>query len=391
MLIVGIDIAKRKHEATIINSSGDIIGKSFAFDNSTAGATFLLEKINTMNTNNEPIAFGMEATGHYWLALYSRLLDDGFTVHVINPIQSDALRNLYIRKTKNDSKDSFIVAETIRFGRFSETVLADSDLLALRQLCRFRMSQVDSIASLKKQAIAVIDQVFPEYEKLFSDIFGKSSIDLLSEAATPEEILAINTDTLASLLNKSSHGRFGNNKAIEVKEAAKTSFGIKLASNAFSFQIRQIIQQIKFCESQLDVLDDEIAELYKSFNSTVDTITGIGPVIGAVIISEIGDIRRFSEPAKLVAFSGIDPTVKQSGEFTGSKNHMSKRGSPFLRRAIWQAAFVASNRDPVLSAFYQKKRAEGKAHRTAIGAVCRKLLYIIYSIMRSNAIYTPIA
>jgi transposase len=389
MIIVGIDIAKRIHSASIVHQSGEARGNAISFHNTNEGFEKLLQHVKRYNPENEEVVFGMEATGHYWLALYSRLISEGYTVHVINPIQSDSIRNLYIRQTKNDLVDSFIIAEVIRFGRFSQTSLAEPDMLSLRQLCRYRLSLVDSISDLKRKIITVLDQLFPEYETLFSDIFGQSSKDILSELTTPEEILAIETDKLAELLSKSSRGRLGRSKAEQIQDAARHSFGIKLGIDALTFQIRQLIAQVKFLEEQLTDLDTEIESYYQRFNSTISTIPGIGKVLGAIIISEIGDISRFSEPAKLVAFAGIDPTVKQSGQFTGTKNHMSKRGSPYLRRAIWLASTTAAFHDPVMAEFYQKKRAEGKPHRTAIGAVCRKMLYVIYALMKSGQTYSP--
>lgn len=391
MIIVGIDIAKNHHEATIIDSLGNIITKSFRFPNSHKGSSLLINNIIKANSSNETIIIGMEATGHYWLPLYSRLLSEGFDVKVINPMQSDSFRNLYIRQTKNDSKDSFIIAEVIRFGRFSSTCLAEEDILSLRNLSRFRLFQVDMVSDLKRKVISLLDQVFPEYSKLFSDTFGKSSLEILAEYSTPEEFLKVDTNALAETLAIASKGRLGFSKAEQIKDAATNSFGIKLAIDTFSFQIKQLIEQIKFIEDHIAELEQEISNLLKKLDTPIETIPGIGPVLGAIILSEIGDIARFKDGSKLVAFAGIDPTVKQSGEFMGTKNKMSKRGSPYLRRAIWLAANVASFNDPILSAYYNKKREEGKHHFTAVGAVARKLLYIIHAVLRSNKPYTPIA
>lgn len=391
MIIVGIDIAKNNHEATIIDSFGNIITKSFRFSNNHKGSSILIANINKANKSNESVIIGMEATGHYWLPLYSRLLSEGFDIKVINPIQSDSFRNLYIRQTKNDSKDSFIIAEVIRFGRFSSTCLAEEDILSLRNLSRFRLFQVDMVSDLKRKVISLLDQVFPEYSKLFSDTFGKSSIEILTEYSTPEEFLNVDTSALAEILSIASKGRLGFSKAEQIKNAAANSFGIKLALDTFSFQIKQLIEQIKFIEEHIAELEQEITTLLNKLDTPIETIPGIGPILGAIIISEIGDIKRFKDGSKLVAFAGIDPTVKQSGEFIGTKNKMSKRGSPYLRRAIWLAATVASFNDPVLSAYYNKKRAEGKHHFTAVGAVARKLLYIIHAVLRNNKPYTPIA
>jgi transposase len=143
-LIIGIDIAKRNHEATAIDDAGQILGR-ITFANSNAGAAKLLDFIARLKSEDEKVVFGMEATGHYWLAIYSYLVERDFDVFVINPIQSDSLRNLFIRKTKNDQRDSFIIAEIIRFGRYTETQLSDENTLALRQLCRYRTSLVSSM------------------------------------------------------------------------------------------------------------------------------------------------------------------------------------------------------------------------------------------------------
>lgn len=190
MYIVGIDIGKNNHEATIINETGVIIGKPIRFTNSHSGANKLIDHI-LKNIGDTPVTFGLGATGHYWLSLYSFLLEKSYTINVINPIQSDSFRNLYIRQTKNDTKDSFIIAEVIRFGRFTTTKLADDKLLSLRQLCRYRLSLVDSISELKCRIITILDQVFPEYEKVFSDTWGISSKKLLEKYQTPEDILSI--------------------------------------------------------------------------------------------------------------------------------------------------------------------------------------------------------
>jgi len=348
-----------------------------------------MDYFNGCNPQHDVIVVGMEATGHYWLSLYCFLFDQGFQVNVINPVQSDAVRNLFLRKAKNDAKDSFLIAETIRIGRFSNTELADEDILCLRQLCRHRMDLVDYIADQKRKIIGVMDRVFPEYQNLFSDMFGSASTELLSRAVTPEEILEIPTDELCMILKKASHGRFGSMKVEEIRNAAKSSFGITIGTTAFAMQLRQLLELIELLERQLEELEVEMSTYLTKLDTCITSCPGVGNVLGATILGEIGDISRFSEPKKLVAFVGIDPSVHQSGEFTGTKNKMSKRGSPHLRRAIWLAANVAAFHDPVLSAFYQKKRAEGKHHYTAIGAVARKLTLIIYAVLRDNKPYVP--
>jgi len=389
MLICGIDIGKFRHEACIIDETGKQLAKTLSFTNTTDGGEKLLEYIKQNNPKAEVVVVGMEATGHYYLSLYCFLFDKGYQVNAINPIQSDAIRNLFLRKTKNDAKDSFLIAETIRIGRFSSTPLADEDILSMRQLCRHRMDLVDYIADQKRKIIGVMDRVFPEYQHIFSDMFGKTSTELLNKAVTPEELLAIDTNELCGLLKKNSRGRFGEAKAEELRTAAKRSFGITIGTTAFSMQLRQLLEMIALLEKQLVELEEEITQYLRKMNTYITTCPGIGDVLGAIILSEIGEVSRFTEPKKLVAFVGVDPSVKQSGEFTGTQNKMSKRGSPHLRRAFFLAANVASFRDPVLSAFYQKKKSEGKHHYTAVGAVARKLICIVYAVLRDNKPYVP--
>ena len=387
MFIVGIDIAKRSHEAVLVRENGEVIGKSFGFANSCAGFNKLVGRITETAPDKSDVEIGLEATGHYWLPLYARLRNEGYHIHVINAVQSDALRGLYIRQTKNDSKDAFIIAEVIRFGRYAETTALPENLHALRELCRHRFYIVDCVSDLKRKVIALLDQVFPEYETLFSDMFGATSSQLLLNYTTPEDILAVDTDKLCELLNVASRGRMGQAKAEEIKSAAANSFGIMLASDSLGLLIRQYIEQIRFVESQVAEIEREMERLMAGFDTQLTTITGIGPVLAATILSEIGDIARFESPSKLAAFAGIDPTTKQSGEFTGTQNKMSKRGSPYLRRAIWLASTVAAFHDPAIMALYQRKRSEGKHHMTAIGHVCRKMTSIIFAVLRDNKPY----
>lgn len=389
-MFVGIDIAKRSHEACVIDQNGSFLVKPFKFANSTVGFDKLLATLQTVFSDLSAFRFGMEATGHYWLNLYCKLIEQGLCVHVINPVQSDALRGLYIRKVKNDSKDSFIIAELIRFGRYSETTLSDPDIIALRELTRQRFYLVDCISDAKCKIISLVDKIFPEYETLFSDMFGSTSLALLENYTTPEAISEVPTDTLSDFLRQASKGRFGADKAEQIQNIARNSFGSFLFADSSAFAIRQFLEQVKLLESQVRELEEYIAETLEKFNSQLTSIKGIGTTLAAVFVAEIGDINRFSSPDKLAAFAGIDPTVKQSGEFTGTHNHMSKRGSPYLRRALYLAAVACNLHNPALHAVYEKKRAQGKHHNIALSAVSRKLVNIIYAVMKSGKPYVMV-
>ena len=389
MFYIGIDIAKKNHEASIIDSSGKSLSKSISFPNSTKG----IEKFNNfiaefgVTTNN--CIIGMEATGHYWISLFSYIVDLGFTCYVINPIQSDAFRKMYVRQTKNDSVDSFIIAQIMRFGEFSISNFSDENTFALRNLTRYRFALVDECSDWKRKLVAILDQVFPEYSSLFSNIYGVASKELLSKYPLPEDMLSIPAEKLGNLLYECSKGRLGINKAEEIQSRARESFGIKFAKRSFSFQIKQIISQISFLEEQLKEIEIEISCLLEDICPVITTIAGIGSVLGASIVSEIGNISRFERANQLVAYAGLDTRIKQSGDFSATNTKLSKRGSPYLRRSIWLAATVAAFKDPALSIYYQGLRARGKAHGTAIGAVARKLTNIIFAVLRDQKPYTP--
>lgn len=388
MFYLGIDIGKHNHVASMLDAGKKPLFKAFSFPNTTHGGESLVAQIERFAPEKGDVAIGMEATGHYWLALYSFLLDKGFLIHVINPIQTDGWRKgIEIRKRKTDDIDSMLIADLIRYGDFTETKLSDEAILSLRTLSRFRSYLVDSIADLKRKVICVLDQVFPEYESLFSDIFGATSKELLLTYTSPAEFESLSTENLTVFLEAASRKKCGSNKAEQIIDAASHSFGVTHCRDTFSFQLRILLEQMKFIEQQVSDTETEIKAIMAKLNSPIMTIPGIGPILGAVILGEIGDIRRFDTPAKLVAYAGIDASVVQSGDFEGTHNRMSKRGSPYLRRALFMASNVAVRNDPDLSAFYDRKRTEGKHHSTCIGATSRKLCFIIHAILSENRAY----
>ena len=388
MYIIGIDIGKNHHEASIVSPEGKQIGRSLRFATTHKGADSLMRFI-FKNIGNSPCVFGMEATGHYWYPIYSFLKAKRYTIYVINPIQSDSLRKMYIRQTKNDSIDSFLIAEVIRFGQFGTTSMADENILAMRQLCRYRDSVISSRTEIKLRIGTIMEQIFPEYEKQFSSLWVSTSMGILEKYLTPENIENAPIDELFEIIKDKSHNKLTMKKAISIREAAADTFGIKIAQDAFSFQLKQLIDRMNFLDKQIEALDCQILEYYEKFDCYLHTIPGIGMIAAATILAEIGDINRFKSSSALVAFAGIDPTVRQSGEFSSTHNHMSKRGSPYLRHAIFLAATTCSFHNSPLNAYYKKKRDQGKHHLTATGAVARKLTSVIYAVLRDSKPYEP--
>ena len=266
MYIVGIDIAKRSHEAIIIDSSGGIIKNAFNFKNDRTGFDKLIRVLDSLGNRSE-FLIGMESTSHYWLALFSNLQNKGYTVHVLNPIQSNALRGMYIRQLKNDEHDCLIIADVIRFGRYTQGELPQFKLYELRELCRARLFVVDMVSDLKRKVIALMDRVFPEYETVFSNMFGSTSMNLLSTYSTPEEILSADIEELTDIVSIPSRKRFGLPKAQEIKNTAMDSFGIVFAEKSMSTLIKQHIKHIRFIENQICEIDDAISDLFCEFDT----------------------------------------------------------------------------------------------------------------------------
>lgn len=385
---LGIDIAKTNHVASLINNNGDVVIRAIKFTNSNEGFNKLLNTIQSKFGDLSNIEVAMEATGHYWLSLYSALTDNNFNVSVYNPYQIKSYRGAYNnRKQKNDIIDSIIIADYLRVFGSKESKFPEEKLLSLKQLTRFRANIVANVSSLKVQVIGLLDKVFPEYKKLFCDTFGNTSKQLLLNCPTPDDIINISTTKLANLLSKNSKGRFNKDTALHIKEVAKSSFGIKFTTDACSFEIKQLINQIVFLESQIDAVSKEIKELYNKLDSHLLSVPGIGDNLAPIILAEIGDINNFDKPSKLIAFAGTDPSENQSGNKLSSNDKTSKRGSPYLRHAIYTASLVAISNEPELRAYYDKKISEGKHHFVALAGISRKLLTIIYYILKEDRDY----
>lgn len=390
MVYAGVDIAKTDHVIGAVDDAGEQVGRPMPFRNSDAGFERCIAWLESVAEGPEDVFVGMEATGHYWRACFARLVSAGYRVCVVNPMQVHAMRRFEgLAGIKNDSIDSILIANTLRRGNFEQTQLATDDVQSLRQLTRYHQGLKQELATVKTQAICVLDSYFPEYAGLFSDMFGSASLRLLAECPVPSEMARRRTSTIAKLLREGSRGKLGEAKAAEAKAAAKRSVGIRLGEDAAAFQIRCMVSQIEFLESTIDEVEAQIAELLARIEPNITTIPGVGTVTGAQIVAEIGDVKRFRSAASIVKYAGLNSGVDESGEFAATGVPITKHGSPYLRRAMWLAANRAWQYDRKLGEFYRKKRAEGKPHRVAVTAVARKLCHIVYAVMRDGKPYDP--
>jgi transposase len=381
---VGIDIAKHTHQLLVLDEQAQPVGPALCISNNRTGFELCVTRLRALDGE---VHIAVEATGQYWLALYDHLTRAGFAVHVFNPIQVHAYRQTGVRRTKTDRRDAYWIADFLRIGGSAAALLPTAQVMQLRELARFRFNLVDQIADSKRKVLSVLDRIFPEYEGLFSDVFLRSSRQLLQRSATPDDLAAFDLSELSELLRTASHGRFGQAKAQQIIQAAQDSVGVSFLADAAQLEISCLLAQMDFWQAQIDQVDTALARLMAPLPQHLTSITGIGPVTGATILGEIGDVQRFPTLEKLVGYAGIDATTYQTGQFTATEQHMSKRGSPYLRRALWLAASVARQHDPELKAYYERKKSEGKHHSTILGALCRKLLARIYVVLKEQRPY----
>lgn len=379
MIYVGIDIAKLNHFASAISSEGEILIEPFKFTNDYDGFYLLLSNLAPLDQDS--IIIGLESTAHYGDNLVRFLISKGFKVCVLNPIQTSFMRKNNVRKTKTDKVDTFVIAKTLMMQdslRF--LTLEDLDYIELKELGRFRQKLVKQRTRLKIQLTSYVDQVFPELQYFFKSGLHQNSVyALLKEAPTPNAIASMHMTHLAHLLEVASHGHFDKEKARELRILAQKSVGIN--DSSLSIQITHTIEQIELLDSQLFSTELEMANIVTCLHSVIMTIPGIGAVNGGMILGEIGDIHRFSEPKKLLAFAGLDPSVRQSGNFQASRTRMSKRGSKVLRYALINAAHNVVKNNSTFKAYYDAKRAEGRTHYNALGHCAGKLVRIIWKML----------
>jgi transposase len=388
MFFIGIDVAKRKHSLAAITEQGEKVIEKFEFANTTDGFERMLSRLSEASITHENSRVALEATGHYSRSVTERLITHGFDVALGNPLLTHNFAKAEsMRKVKNDAVDALALARWLLFKNPTRTKLAPKEAACLKSIARFRTFQMQIISDCKRKVLVVLDQLFPEYASHFSDVFGAASVAVLLRYPSARALARAHIDALDNLLKEASRGRMGYEKACALRDAARSSFATDAAVFAQSIELCQLLSQIKFTKGKLDELDREMKAMLDKCNSPITTIPGIGIVCGATILGEIGDIAHFEKPSSLVAFAGLDPSVFESGEFKGSNNHLSKRGSHYLRWALWIAADRAKMFDPVFSAYYAKKRAEGKCHKVAISAVARKLCNTIFAVLSRNAPY----
>ena len=389
MIYIGIDVAKSKHDCCILNQDGETLS-TFVFTNDKPGFEKLLAEIGIYSSEDDlsDARIGLESTGHYSINLQNYLLQKRLYVRIYNPLSVNLLRKAQsLRKTKTDKSDCKFLAILLFSDdskSYSQTVLPVSEL---RNLTRSRHRLVAMRSKLKLSLSRLVTVLFPELPGVVWSVNQKSCYALLSEFPTAKNIASANIVRLTNLLSANSHGRYGRTKAEQIRSLARNSIG--LDSRAVGFELQQTIRLIQNIQTEIDLLDAEIKKIMREVSSPVLSIPGIGFVLGAILISEIGNIENFSSPAKLLAFAGLEPAIHQSGQYNANFTPTVKRGSTYLRWALMQAARLVAYRDPTFSAYLKKKLAEGKHFYVALTHVAKKLVRVVFHLLKTNQYFAP--
>ena len=386
MIYVGIDVAKDKHDCFAMNSDGEILIEKLTITNNLNGFETLYNSLMNFSNSLDNIKVGLEATGHYSNNILNFLTEKGFNIYLINPLQT----NLYVkgqslRKTKTDKLDAHVIATMLVSDNLKPYIPVSYHISELKSLTRHRFRLVKENSKFKTSLVRLVDIVFPELPKIVSSVAQKSCLALLYELPSAKDIAECNLTHLTHLLSDNSYKHFGRDKAIQIRDLARNSIGLN--SNSVSFELKQTISIIQFIQEQLDDVEKRIKEILKEINSPILTIPGISFKTAGSILAEIGDISRFDSPAKLLAFAGLDPSMYQSGKFFSTHSVMVKRGSKYLRFALMTAARMVCLNDATFCTFKDRKMAEGKHYMVTMGHVAKKLVRVIYYLLKTNNIY----
>ena len=391
MFYVGIDVSKGKSDICIKDENGNDLIQRFKITNNKADLDRLyetIERIRSKTPGNSDVVFGMEATGIYSLPLYSALKRDGHKVKLYNPIQTNGFRKMNIRKTKTDPIDSAVIADMLRHSEPPQvSEIQDFHLFQLRELVRVRHRLIEKQALCKVQLVRNIDAIWPDYENVIKRVFGVASLAILKKYSVPSKLKAESFEQFHEFVQKKSRSKISRSKAEEIYSHAGNVLTVTELDSVIAIEIKTLITQLELYDEQIHSVEKKINHMMKQIDTKIKSVPGIADILGPTILGEIGNIDRFSNVKKLVAFAGLDPAVSQSGRFENKSGKISKRGSPLLRQALFLGANIAIQNDENLKRFYSKKRSEGKHHFSALNAVAAKLLRIVYWVLKNNKEY----
>jgi len=381
--VLGIDVGKGRHAAAGLKSDGQVIKPRLSFENDRTGIDRLEKTLLKPLGGPKGVLVAMEATGHYWMPLYFELSRRGYEAVVINPIQTNAKFRARIRRAKTDKLDAVTIARLVLSGEARAARVPDERTLELRLLTRHRWRLADTASNLHRFALSLVDRIFPEYNGLFSEPLRPTTRRLIREIGLAPGQLLEASDRVGPVLHAGSHGRIGPERAIELLERAGRSIGIGKAEGVMVAQLRSCVELIEVIERQTGLLDEELVRRVRELGSPLPSL-GVRAPIAATIHAESDPISDFRHPWQYAAFAGLDPSVFQTGQFTGTQAHISKRGSPHLRKVLYLTAMSLYRHHTDLYRCYQKSRRKGRHHTYAVVVVAHKLARIVWRMLTDN-------
>lgn len=391
MLSIGIDIGATKH-AVALCREGHIDAERQVLRISVDRSGFS-ELDRWIKRQGEVERVVLESSGHYWLTLASHLRAQGVPVAVINPLASKYFAKRRLERAKSDPADARTLAALGMVDRpAAREPLANSEL---REAARFVMRLVEEQSRVCNRIGRLVDLGFPELHAAFEDPTCKTAIALLKVAPTARSAARRQVSTLARANQGPGQRSLGATKAAAIHAAAKETIAVRELEDQIAFQMPLLIEQHELLDRQIERAEARVAEqLDGEVARRLRTIPGVGPATAAALIAEIGDVARFSNFDKLVAFAGVHAAEKSSGKKGADPEtswHMAKSGSPYLRAALYRMAVVGLQHNPVIKAHYARKRAQGKSKMNALGHCMKKALAIVWGVWRSGRDFDPAA
>ena len=392
MVCVGIDVAKDKHDCFILSSEGEVLADVFTIANNLEGFETLLQRIRFCSRPADTIKVGLEATGHYSYNILGFLLDKGLPTYVINPLHTNLYRkSLSLRKTKTDRIDARTIASMLMSGvdlkSYTNTAYHNEEL---KSLTRYRFGKVQERARLKQSVSRLVNILFPELETLVPTLHMASVYAMLSEFPGARQIADAHLTHLKTILSDASKGHYDRDKAAEIREAARRSIGSFMPAK--SLELQHTIRLIRELDKEIDEIESAIKTIVDEMAPPILSIPGMGYRMGAMILAEIGDFSRFDSPDKILAYAGLSPSTYQSGKLNaaGTYAHMEKRGSRYLRYALYNAAKYVCHWEPTFAAYLTRKQAEGKHYNVAISHAVKKLVRVLFAMQTSGKAFQAI-
>jgi len=384
----GIDIGKNKHVACVIDREGGLVVRSQSFDNDAEGYQRILDRLKEVGGPSK-VAIAMEATGHYWYSLHDFLIRHHYEVAVLNPIQTARQVTKGIRKTQTDRIDAQHIAVLLKNGEHRPAIIPGELAMTCRQLSRLQQAMVRQESRIKQWIWSKLHPVWPEYEDLFAKPFCKTGRALLNAAPIPRDVLALPREDLVELLRKTSRGKYGLAQTNLVRQVAENSVGTTRGLTGARTAVRLLLAQLRVLEPIREQLEGEIETLAEGLPDYLATLPGASPISIVSLFGETDPIEAFTSPSQLIAFAGLDLVVSQSGEYQAPRRHISKRGSPYLRRTLWIMAHRACYQEGDLRNYWLRRKAQGLSHLEAVTAVAIKLCPIVWRIMTDRRDYLP--